>query len=121
MTDPSGQIERVTLWRIKRSKDGAWGNWHGTPTPDNDAAEKLGWEYETRTFIPESTHYSEVERLARELKSRAEDCRTNRDNFDRKTEPACFTAWQEQARAYDASAALLRDSVPASLTRGEGE
>lgn len=106
----SGQIERVTLWRIKRSKDGAWSNWHGTPTPDNDAAEKLGWEYETRTFIPEES----VAGFAGELEARAA-------NWIERYGPASPEAIGAGQQAYSAAAALLRDSVPTSLTRGERE
>jgi hypothetical protein len=61
-------------------------------------------KYEFRSFIPESTHYSEVNRLASELEARAEQ--------EKRYEPAAI--WRE-------AASLLRDSVPASLTRGERE
>jgi hypothetical protein len=117
----SGRIERVTLARgFYVERNGV----KGGAAKDDPAATPSPWQiptswerrnprmYEISTFIPESAHYSEIERLAGELEARAE-----------KADRECDEDWSETAKPRRIHLLARRDALreAASLTRRERE
>src|SRR4051794_32323227 len=111
-----GRIERETLWRIRPDIALELPNpWRPAPIP-------VGRDIQCRIFIPESSHSSEINRLAGELEARAGEIEKwiaeKEENASLAGEvPQHLGRHRGEAKGLRRSAELLRGS----LTRGERE